>query len=177
MGVRISQIYAIQACQLWARPEGQQGGLPQAHRWAKLVHKKHANFGPAKKVNKEAYHEAHQMAENASARRVICMHVEMHHLVPLTTTKLMWPNTRPTRCPITGNAKLGMGVEDVGYGNDATLEMKMKSECHRNRLGVRTNKAINSSKAVGISAPANVNGNHRQSVGSASCKVRKVQSW
>ncbi len=124
------------------------------------MHKKHANFGPAKKADKEAYHKAHQMAGNASARRVICMRVEMHHLVPLRTTKLMWPNTRPTRCPITGNAKPEMGVEDVGYGNDATLEMKMKSECHCNRLGVRTNKAINSGKAVGISAPANVNDNH-----------------
>jgi hypothetical protein len=125
------------------------------------MHDKQANFGPAQKAEKEAYHKAHRTG-NTLARHVIRMRVETHHLVPLTTTKLMWmwPTTRPTKWPTTGNAKLGTGVDDTGYGNDATLEMKMKREHHRNRFDVRTNKAVKSGKAVGISAPANINGNH-----------------
>jgi hypothetical protein len=110
------------------------------------MHNKQANFGPAQKAEKEAYHKAHQTAGNASARHVIHMHVETHHLVPPTTTKLTWPTTRPTRRPTTGNAKPGTGVEDTGYGNNATLEMKMERERHCNRCGVRTNMATKSSK-------------------------------
>ena len=38
--------------------------------------------------------------------------------------------------------------------------MKMKRECHRNRFGVRTNKAVKSGKAVGTSALVDINDNH-----------------
>jgi hypothetical protein len=38
--------------------------------------------------------------------------------------------------------------------------MKMKRERHCNRFGVRTIKAVKNGKAVGISAPANINDNH-----------------
>jgi hypothetical protein len=95
------------------------------------MHKKQANFGAAQKADKEVYHEAHQMAGNALARHVICMRVETNYLVPLTITKLTWPNMRPTRRPTTCNAKPGTGVEDTRYGNNATLEMKLKIKRHR----------------------------------------------
>jgi hypothetical protein len=160
VGVRISGAYARQAVQLWNQPEGQQGGLPQAHRTDKLTLDKKANFGPARKADKEAYHKAHQTAGNTSARHVIRMRVETHNLVPLMTTKLIWPTTRLTGRPTTGNVKLGSSVNDTGYGNNAILEMNMKGERHRNRLDVWTNKVIQSGKTVGVSAPADVNDNY-----------------
>jgi hypothetical protein len=88
------------------------------------------------------------------------MRVEAYHLVPLMTTKLTWPTMRLTRRPTTGNAKPWTGVDDTGYGDNAMLEMKLKRGCHRNRFCVRTNKAIKSGKAVGISAPADIDENH-----------------
>jgi hypothetical protein len=66
--VCISWAYAIKGGQLLAQEKGRQGGLPQAHRRAKLTHDKQANFGPAQQAEKEACHKAHWTAGNALAR-------------------------------------------------------------------------------------------------------------